>query len=559
MKKIIKKISVALVLIIAFSSISVNSLAETVLLGDVNGDGKVGLADVQELKKYIVGKNKESDIVFANSDVNKSGCIEILDMLYLRKYLSNEIEDFNSIVVSSNLLAKVNNAKVTPEDLGIPGLLRYPNNSNYYYARNIWDMKSKDGKLFISMGDYGSNTGSVPMYYYTNDSSTPKLSNHLGPTGKGVDGLSSEEIKRMFLIDGELYAVSTDPLGMNQGSYYKYDNSTDTWIDYYNLPYTIHCYDMVEYDGKIFFGGMARHQSTDKWLVACVQVLDKDKLGTSAKASNVYFYHSDGTKFTSESYVSDYDGKTYYRYDYWRAYDMFVFKNELYAVHSDGSSYTRNSNSGLFKYDKDLNGFVQVYDGKVIKGIMSVTRHTSTTTYVKDSTSGSYVETDAYFDFENNNLEIGAFTIGIEPIYSEFLCGAKISTDDTFVAVCNGIFKSSNVEATSNAFEEVSLGEGYENYVTRDAFEKDGKYYFLASVMNGTQDFTTAVFETDGNFETFRKVLSFDTPSFARSFECNGTYLYVGLGGNGRIDNLGDSTGSKYSGTVYRIDLNEYI
>ncbi|MGN0173686.1 MAG: hypothetical protein ACI39F_04520, partial [Acutalibacteraceae bacterium] len=237
-----------------------------------------------------------------------------------------------------------------------------------------------------------------------------------------------------------------------------------------------------------------------------------------------------------------------------------VFKNELYAVHSDGSSFTRNSNSGLFKYDKDLNGFVQVYDGTVIKGIMSVTRHTSTTTYVKDSTSGSYVETDAYFDFNNNNLEIGAFTIGIEPIYSEFLCGAKISTDDTFVAVCNGIFKSSNVEATSNAFEEVSLGEGYENYVTRDAFEKDGKYYFLASVMNGTQDFTTAVFETDDNFTDFRNVLSFSTPSFARSFEYNAGYLYIGLGSNGSIDGLtGTSTVNKDSGRIYRVDLSDYI
>lgn len=558
MKIYIKVLSCIIASIVLFSSVFVTSIAESTVLGDADGNGTVGMEDVLAIRKYLVG-NSGQNIITSNADVDKSGDINLLDMLYLRKFLIKIISDFSEVFVDTNLLAKINNAEITPENLGIPGLLRYPNNSNYYYARNIWDMKSKDGKLFISMGDYGTNTGSVPMYYYTNDTGTPKLSNHLGPSGTVVDGLSSEEIKRMFVIDGELYAVSTDPLGMNQGSYYKYNNSTDTWTDYYNLPYTIHCYDMVEYDGKIFFGGMARHQSTDKWLVACVQSLDKDKLGTSAKASNVYFYHSDGTKFTSESYVSDYDGKTYYRYDYWRAYDMFVFKDELYAVHSDGSAYTKNSNSGLFKYDKELNGFVQVYDGKVIKGIMSVTRHTSTTTYVKDSTSGSYVETDAYFDFETNNLEIGALTIGIEPIYSELMCGAKISTDDTFVAVCNGIFKSSNVEATSNAFEEVSLGEGYENYVTRDAFEKDGKYYFLASVMNGKDDFTTAVFETDKNFNTFRKVLSFNTPSFARSFECNGTYLYVGLGGNGRIDNLGDSTGSKYSGTVYRIDLNDYV
>ena len=76
-----------------------------------------------------------------------------------------------------------------------------------------------------------------------------------------------------------------------------------------------------------------------------------------------------------------------------------------------------------------------------------------------------------------------------------------------FVAVCNGIFKSKDVKT----FEKVSLGKGYENYVTRDAFALGGKYYFLASQMNGTDDYTTAVFETDGNFAKFRKVLSFPT------------------------------------------------
>lgn len=558
MKRFVRYLCVVIATVFVFSSISVNSIAESTVLGDVEGNGIVGLEDVLALRKYIAGSYDVGDIVFSNADVDLSDDISVRDLLYLRKYLVNIITDFSEVLTDVNLLAKIDNATPTAENLGVPGLLRYANTSDYYYARNIWDMASVDGKLLISMGDYGSNTGSVPIYYYTNDSDQPHASTYYGPSGTVVDGLSTEEVKRFFKIDGTIYATATDPLGMAQGSYYKYDSANDKWIDYYKLPVTVHSYDMVEYDGKIFFGGMVRHANTDDCIVACVQSLDKDKLGTSTSASNIYFYYADGTQYTAESYVSSYDGKTYWRYDYWRVYDMFVFKDELYAVHSDGSSYTLNAKSGLFKYDKENNRFVQVYDGKVIKGIMSVTRNASSWTYAKND-EGVYEKVDTHFGFEDNSNPIGALTIGIEPIYSEFMCGAKISTDDTFVAVCNGIFKSSNVEATSNAFEKVPLGEGYENYVTRDAFEKDRKYYFLASEMNSTQDFTTAIFETDEKFETFRKVLSFDTPSFARSFEINGTYLYVGLGGNGRIDNLGDSTGSKYSGTIYRIDLTDLI
>ena len=180
---------------------------------------------------------------------------------------------------------------------------------------------------------------------------------------------------------------------------------------------------------------------------------------------------------------------------------------------------------------------------------MSVTRNTTGIDYINN------VKTDVHYSFEDNSQTLGVLTVGQEEIYGEIICGAKISTADTFVAVCNGIFKSSD----AITFEQVSLGEGYENYVTRDAFEKDGKYYFLASVKNGTDDFTTAVFETDGKFKTFRRVLYFDTQSFARSFVYNEGYLYIGLGGNGRVDSLSGSVGSPYSGTLYRINLEELI
>ncbi|MBQ3514624.1 MAG: hypothetical protein IJA32_12670, partial [Lachnospiraceae bacterium] len=450
---------------------------------------------------------------------------------------------------SSNQLTEIDNLAVTPENLGIPGEERYGTGTytTAYYARNIWDMTAIDGKVLLSMGDYGANTGEVPIYYYTNDSPEKKECTYKSWNNRA--GLSSEEIKRLYNIDGTIYATSTDPQGSGNGSYYIFDSETDKWNDYYKLPLCVHCYDMIEYDGEIFFAGMVR--DSEQHIVSCVQKLSKDDLGSDKYATSVKFYYADGTEMQADWVTSVYEGTEYKSFisNYWRSYDIFEFKGELYAAHSSSSSYTLTTTSGLFKYDKENNRFVQVYDGNAKQGFMSVTRNTTGIDYINN------VKTDVHYSFEDNSQTLGVLTVGQEEIYGEIICGAKISTADTFVAVCNGIFKSSD----AITFEQVSLGEGYENYVTRDAFEKDGKYYFLASVKNGTDDFTTAVFETDGKFETFRRVLYFDTQSFARSFVYNEGYLYIGLGGNGRVDSLSGSVGSPYSGTLYRINLEKLV
>lgn len=451
----------------------------------------------------------------------------------------------------SNLLAKIESTEVTPENLGIPGENHY---GTKYYARNIWDMAAVDGRVLLSMGDYATNTGAVPIYYYTNDSTNRYECSYV--SSRSAAGLSSEEIKRFYEIDGEIYATATDPLYYESGSYYKYDSQTNTWTDYYKLPMCVHCYDMVEYDGEVFFAGMVRATvNGEDRIVSCVQKLSKDSLCSSSSASDVDFYDMDGNKMELQiRYLQGVSGSVeVVTSPFWRVYDIFVYQGELYAAHSSTTNYTKNDSSGLFKYDKINNRFVQVSEGTDIKGFMSVTRNI--TNYATIIQNGQAVEPPVHYSFEDNSPIYSPLTVGQEEIYSEPICGAKISTDDTFVAVCNGIFKSSDLMT----FEKVSLGTGYENYVTRDAFEKDGKYYFLASEKNGTDDFITAVFETDDNFTQFRKVLSFSTKSFARSFVYNEGYLYVGLGGNGRIDNVGDSDTSEYSGTLYRINLADLV
>ncbi len=549
-----KIICLILVLVLTLSCIGISTTASTTILGDINDDTYINATDVLYLRKYLANNYTKQDINYTNADVDVDKNVNLFDLLYLRKYLVGELT-FEQIKADLNLLDNISGVTLEAEYLGNPAASRYTNSSSaHYYARNAWDMAVKDGKVLISNGNYGDNTGSVPIFYYTNDMSTYATCSH-----SNGSGLSSEEIKRFFTIDGEIYATATDPLGMNQGTYYWFNSNTNKWQHYDTLTYGIHIYDMVEYDGKVFFGGMYRHSSSSDWVTSCVHYLDKDDLKTSTKSTAVKFYYADGTEFTSEPYVSEYNGNTYYRYDYWRCYDMFVFKGELYAIHNSGSTYTTSAQSGLFKYDKDSNKFIMVYDGKAIKGANAVTRHTTFLNYADEN--GTYVSGGVlcYYSFQDNSYVTGGLKYGDEVVASELIMGAEISTEDTFIAVCNGIFKSTNVEATSNAFTEVSLGTGNEKYVVRDAFELDGKYYFLASQMNGIDDFTTTVFETDGNFETFRKVLSFDTPSFARSFVYNEGCLYVGLGGNGEIDNAGKSANAtEYAGRIYRVNLNDY-
>ena len=84
----------------------------------------------------------------------------------------------------------------------------------------------------------------------------------------------------------------------------------------------------------------------------------------------------------------------------WRAYDIFVYKGELYAAHSSSSSFTLSESSGLFKYDKKNNRFTQIDTGNVIKGFMSVTRNTSS--YVWKIVNGKSVQTPVHYTFEKN-------------------------------------------------------------------------------------------------------------------------------------------------------------
>ena len=63
-----------------------------VMLGDLNGDGKISAIDLTLMRKYIAGY--KVDMIEAASDLNGDGRITAIDLTMLRKYIAGLITEF---------------------------------------------------------------------------------------------------------------------------------------------------------------------------------------------------------------------------------------------------------------------------------------------------------------------------------------------------------------------------------------------------------------------------------------------------------------------------------
>ena len=74
---------------VVFGSVTVSYIP----YGDVNGDGKITLADALRLRKFLANRDPETGasdvIVEAGADVNGDGAVDLLDALRLRKFLAS--------------------------------------------------------------------------------------------------------------------------------------------------------------------------------------------------------------------------------------------------------------------------------------------------------------------------------------------------------------------------------------------------------------------------------------------------------------------------------------
>ena len=143
------------------------------------------------------------------------------------------------------------------QNLGIPLIGRYPDGkiTQSTYARNVWDMKYHDGKVFIGSGN-SANTGPSP-------NAGPAEVWEIDPaTGAAqlsykIDG-EQADVFRVF-SDGCLYVPDHDPPGTSSYNCYYKRNTSGKWSNGGWLTGEVHVYDMAEFDGKMFACGSGNY------------------------------------------------------------------------------------------------------------------------------------------------------------------------------------------------------------------------------------------------------------------------------------------------------------
>jgi hypothetical protein len=127
------------------------------------------------------------------------------------------------------------------EKLGNPLAQRYPDGSQFHFARSISSLKAFDGKLYVGHGDWAENSGPTDIWYYD-----------LHNTGLVKQGQIDDEAADHYrVINGRLYLPGTDPReDWSLGNFYRLENGQ--WIKHRTLPGVVHCLDIVGVDRTLF-------------------------------------------------------------------------------------------------------------------------------------------------------------------------------------------------------------------------------------------------------------------------------------------------------------------
>lgn len=481
-------------LIVLAASMQINAVAETdeqydntvYEMGDVNCDGEVDSSDCLDMMK-ILTNTKRTYMTYEAADLNGDCAFSLKDVLILKKKIANIDVEINT----KRFFKPDEDITDELEDLGKNNYSYGYDDSNYQkiVSRNPYDMIAVRDMVMVSGGNYQDNTGPVRINAYKRNLSTST------PCGD----LDTEQINRFYLYNNTPITIATDPKTWLSASVYYFGPKLSFWNSKFDvIKECIHCYDMAQHNGKLFFCGSAvNYDSNYKNSSGNTLELSKGSIylftgesinkATSGDFKEVELINKFGDVITyaSNTMKSD-NGDYYYSLGVPRVYDLYEIGDELYALYYDQyiNLYDEEYNfNGFYKYDDEKGQFI--YD------------NTLSIKYITDVFDDAQDAEKIQHDFEWNG---------------------------THYFITRGLFATKDLKE----YNTIVIPE-YEDYVVRDAIVRNGKVYLLAEKDNGDDTFTNVVLETE-DFENYRPILHFSAKSFARSFEfCNGAF-YFGLG-----------------------------
>ena len=240
------------------------------------------------------------------------------------------------VLINKWLCQEFSIESVSYTELGIPSSERYVVGTA---ARSPWDMVIWENRLYIGSGNYDTNEGPVDIWCY----------DIADEVWKNSGTVPEEEIDRFCIINNKLFAPGIDSReDWTLGNYYTFDNGQ--WVKHHNITGGLHIFDIVEYNGMIFAGlGVLRGSHP----VVCSE-------DGGRTFNNVKFIKNDVAIDTAES-------------ENVRVYDLFVFKDELYAAFLYGDTDLTYDlyryENGVFVYDNQWYG--KIHQIKYTNNIIS--------------------------------------------------------------------------------------------------------------------------------------------------------------------------------------------
>ena len=470
-----------------------NYNASETLVGDMNDDGKINMADVPTVRKYLA--KWDIDLKYEYADLNGDRKINMADVLVIRKYLAKWDVEFAEVLSASV-------GDVTDEliDMGkiYEGFWSDDEGYEYTIARNPFDMVTYNGKIFVSAGNYNVNLGPVNIRYITRENEKAKSSS----------ALSTEQTDRFYKFDDSLFCLATDPQAWLTGEFYQLNPEKNKWITRNQLLQNIHLYDMAKHNGQYFFcGSNVSYDNPDgaEFSKGSVFRFDGESLQTSTKSQyiDVPFVYKDGT-------VIDYSGKNGVP----RVFEFCEYNGELYAFYYDAV------------LDKNKELYPQYFgDYKTVDGLYK---------YNDEKKQFEYIESNFKYAYLS-----GGYTKDHESVMRDF------QWQDDYVIVNNYLFLTNDFKN----YEKIAVNNN-ENYFVRDCLVIGDKMYYLVNEKGENGHYRNAVYETQ-DFENWREILNFDTYGFVRSFEfCDGMFAFAI--GTSVDDAKSNAMGSKECGRVFK-------
>lgn len=334
--------------------------------------------------------------------------------------------------------------------LGNPFKYRYPDNTEWEYARNVWDMILWNQKIYFGHGDYARNAGPIDVWYY--DIFQQDFINEFT--------VDEQQIHRFREFNGNLYIPGCDATESYQSGDF-YVNKGEGWEKYSNIPNGLHQTDVYIFHDTLFTcGGIGICSSVDGGLTW----YNYGNFGNEFLIFKDQFYcasHNHTFRYTGSHFVEEY--VNFLPDNPWVNHVMNFKGNLIYINYIDPEDQEVYTASNIYSHE-----IIDLFSGKIPRDI--IIKEDSLFILLSTKWDDDYYLTEVFstVDLESwhNEFEImtSSFTLSFEYDSGSYFIalGTEFDPDPNSAGISGSIFQVIPTRSSETA-ERFILFQNYPN------------------------------------------------------------------------------------------------